>query len=262
MKILAIRGRNLASLADDFTVDFLAEPLVSAGLFAITGPTGSGKSTLLDALCLALYGDTPRLIGAGASRLPDVADETITSSDARAILRKGAGEGFAEVDFVGNDGVFYRARWFARRARGKSTGRLQNVEMSLTRISDSQDIGGKLMTEVKRIIEEKIGLRFSQFTRAVLLAQNEFATFLKSDDGSRAELLEMLTWQRALQRTVSPCLSARQGEAAAQLEQIQVRLADHLPMIADERTALDAECATASDSASALEQQRVIAIRN
>jgi exonuclease SbcC len=257
MKILAIRGRNLASLADDFTVDFLAEPLVSAGLFAITGPTGSGKSTLLDALCLALYGDTPRLIGAGAARLPDVADETITSSDARAILRKGAGEGFAEVDFVGNDGVSYRARWFARRARGKSTGRLQNVEMSLTRISDSQDIGGKLITEVKRIIEEKIGLRFSQFTRAVLLAQNEFATFLKSDDGSRAELLEMLTGSERFSE-LSRRAFQRAKEEAAQLEQIQARLADHLPMIADERTALDAECATASDSASALEQQRVM----
>ena len=255
MKILAIRGCNLASLADEFEVNFLVEPLVSAGLFAITGPTGSGKSTLLDALCLALYGDTPRLIGAGASRLPDVADETITSSDARAILRKGAGEGFAEVDFVGNDGIAYRARWYARRARSKSTGRLQSVEMLLTRISDSQDVGGKLITEVKRIIEEKIGLRFSQFTRAVLLAQNEFAAFLKSDDGSRAELLEMLTGSERFS-ALSRRAFQRAKEEAAQLEQIQVRLADHLPMTVDERATLDAEWASADASASALEQQR------
>ena len=65
MKILAIRGRNLASLADSFEVDFSREPLLNAGLFAISGPTGAGKSTLLDALCLALYGDTPRLAQAG-----------------------------------------------------------------------------------------------------------------------------------------------------------------------------------------------------
>lgn len=50
MKILAIRGRNLASLEGDFDVDFTAEPLLSAGIFAISGPTGAGKSTILDAM--------------------------------------------------------------------------------------------------------------------------------------------------------------------------------------------------------------------
>ncbi|MFD2272013.1 AAA family ATPase [Undibacterium arcticum] len=65
MKILAIRGKNLASLAGEFEVDFEQEPLKSAGLFAISGPTGAGKSTLLDALCMALYESTPRLLKAG-----------------------------------------------------------------------------------------------------------------------------------------------------------------------------------------------------
>ena len=61
MRILAIRGCNLNSLADAFEIDFTAEPLRSAGLFAITGDTGAWKSTILDALCLALYGECPRL---------------------------------------------------------------------------------------------------------------------------------------------------------------------------------------------------------
>ena len=79
MKILAIRGKNLASLSSEFEVNFQNEPLASAGLFAITGPTGSGKSTLLDALCLALYEKTPRLIGVGRSGdIPDVGDNGIT----------------------------------------------------------------------------------------------------------------------------------------------------------------------------------------
>lgn len=39
MKILAIRGRNLASLEGDFEIDFTVEPLLSAGIFAISGPT-------------------------------------------------------------------------------------------------------------------------------------------------------------------------------------------------------------------------------
>jgi exonuclease SbcC len=48
-------------------------------------------------------------------------------------------------------------------------------------------------TEVKDEIVKRIGLKFEQFTRAVLLAQNEFSSFLKADDNERGELLETLT---------------------------------------------------------------------
>lgn len=61
MKILAIRLKNLTSIEGMVEVDFMAEPLHSAGIFAISGPTGAGKSTLLDALCLALYDKAPPL---------------------------------------------------------------------------------------------------------------------------------------------------------------------------------------------------------
>ena len=78
MKILRIAGRNLASLAGDFCVDFETEPLASSRLFAICGPTGAGKSTLLDALCLALYGNTPRLQQRSSrGALPDAAGESV-----------------------------------------------------------------------------------------------------------------------------------------------------------------------------------------
>src|SRR5262245_20908724 len=61
LRILAIRGARLASLEAPFEVDLGQEPLRSAGVFAIVGPTGAGKSSLLDALCLALFDTTPRL---------------------------------------------------------------------------------------------------------------------------------------------------------------------------------------------------------
>ena len=88
MKILLLRGKNLASLEGEFEINFNDEPLKSAGLFAITGHTGAGKSTLLDAICLALYGETPRNIRAkenGVS-LTDVGEETLSQNDARTIL--------------------------------------------------------------------------------------------------------------------------------------------------------------------------------
>jgi exonuclease SbcC len=171
MKILKIGGKNLASLAGEFEVDFEQEPLASAGLFAISGPTGAGKSTLLDALCLALYGATPRMIKSGGSLLPDVGDNTISALDPRTLLRRGAAEAHAEVDFVGNDNLRYRARWTVRRSYRKASGALQPTSMTLHRLPELLDLSGT-KTEVLGQIEQRIGLSFEQFTRSVLLAQN------------------------------------------------------------------------------------------
>src|SRR5690606_27116363 len=113
MKILAIRIRNLASLEGTTEIDFTQEPLLSAGIFAITGPTGAGKSTILDALCLALYARTPRYVQAREMgiEIADAYGNTLNQSDVRAILRDGMTDGFAEVDFVGVDEQHYRSRW-------------------------------------------------------------------------------------------------------------------------------------------------------
>src|SRR5271165_2949102 len=101
MRILAIRGQNLASLAGRFELDLTREPLASSGFFAITGPTGAGKSTILDALCLALYGSFPRVSIGRQENAPDPSGDTLSVKDSRAILRRGAGTGLAEVDFIG-----------------------------------------------------------------------------------------------------------------------------------------------------------------
>ena len=103
MKILTIRLKNLTSIEGTFEVDFTAEPLRSAGIFAISGPTGAGKSTILDALCLALYDKTPRFAASGENLyLSDVGENQVNQSDVKNILRRGTGEGFAEVDFRDN----------------------------------------------------------------------------------------------------------------------------------------------------------------
>ncbi|AZE48779.1 Exonuclease SbcC [Pseudomonas chlororaphis] len=192
MKILAIRLKNLASLAGPFEIDFSAEPLASAGLFAITGPTGAGKSTLLDALCLALFGAVPRLNNIGReTKVPEVDSEMLTS-DPRTLLRRGTGSGYAEVDFVGIDGHRYRARWETNRARDKANGKLQASKQSLHDL-DSNQLLASQKRDYEQLIEAKLGLNFEQFTRAVMLAQSEFSAFLKADDKERSELLEKLT---------------------------------------------------------------------
>ena len=91
MKIVAIRGKNLASLEGEFMIDFTVEPLCSAGIFAITGSTGAGKSTLLDALCLALFDCTPRMNKAKENNVSvmDVADRTIAVPSFAGVLPRG-----------------------------------------------------------------------------------------------------------------------------------------------------------------------------
>jgi len=253
MKILAIRGKNLASLAGDFGVDFEQEPLKSAGLFAISGPTGAGKSTLLDALCMALYESTPRLLKAGGGKtLPDGTD-LITHQDAANLLRRGCAEGFAEVDFVGNDGARYRSRWSVRRARGSVKGSLQASKMTLHQLPELQPIGGT-NREVKAEIIQRIGLSFEQFTRAVLLAQNEFSSFLKADDNERGELLETLTGS-TIYSVLSQRAFARAKLELQALQRINDRLADQKPLDSESRAALDTESQAAQQQLAALDQQ-------
>jgi len=128
MRILAIRGARLASLDAPFEVDLSAEPLRSAGVFAIVGPTGAGKSSLLDALCLALFDTTPRLGRAPRQQLDDDGAVDHSARDARSLVRRGAPDAFAEVDFVGVDGRTHRARWSVERAR---TGKLRSPQLSV-----------------------------------------------------------------------------------------------------------------------------------
>ncbi|GGY00640.1 nuclease SbcCD subunit C [Litchfieldella qijiaojingensis] len=246
MKILALRLTNLASLPGPLELDFTASPLRDAGLFAITGPTGAGKSTLLDALCLAFYGSTPRLRQAPGrdAPLPDVGDETVSTADPRTLLRRGTAGGHAEVDFLGRDGRRYRARWAVRRAREKITGRLQAVEQSLRDLEDDSLLTTQ-KREFDRLLPERLGLSFDQFTRAVLLAQSEFAAFLQADDNERSDLLERLTGT-AEYSAISIAAYQRANEAKKQVDALEAKLADDLPAEPEaraelERTAEDAQ---------------------
>ncbi len=232
MKILAIRGKNLASLEGKFEIDFTAEPLVSAGIFVITGSTGSGKSTLLDALCLALFDDTPRTNRAGENiSITDVKDKTINQKDSRNLLRRGTSEGYAEVDFVSLGGETFRSRWSVRRSRDKIDGSLQATEFRLMNLSTGLEVPGR-KTELLARVAELIGLSFEQFTRAVLLAQGDFATFLKAKQNEKAELLEKLTGTDVYSRISSAIYEKSKG-AELDLRAIRVRIQD-VELLSDE----------------------------
>ena len=223
MKILAIRLKNLTSIEGTVEVDFMAEPLHSAGIFAISGPTGAGKSTLLDALCLALYDKAPRFATSVENvNLADVGDNQINQSDVRNLLRRGTSDGYAEVDFLGIDGRRYRSRWSVRRPRNKINGSLQPQTLEVKELDTEKEFQGTKKELLIQLVE-LVGLTYEQFTRTVLLAQNDFATFLKSKGAAKAELLEKLTGTGVYSR-ISQEVYARNKAAQEEVTLIQNRM--------------------------------------
>lgn len=235
MKILAIRGQNLASLAAQFEIDLRVAPLSGEGLFAITGQTGSGKSTLLDAMCLALFDKTPRLSKGGAriGRDEDDKERQAGSNDPRTVLRRGAGSGHAEVEFLGVDKRVYRSRWTARRARNKAEGRLRPAVMELVDVETGKALGSDKKSVTLREIEKRLGLDFEQFRRSVLLPQGEFAAFLKADEEKRGALLERMTGTR-IYRDISIAAFQRARDEKQALSSIEDKLSV-LSLLSDER---------------------------
>lgn len=192
MKILAIRGSQLASLGD-FALELDQAPLRDAGVFCIAGPTGAGKSTLLDAMCLALYNRIPRTrTQQSRVRLNAGGDDMLAVSDSRLIIRRGAPSASAEVEFAAR-GVRYRASWRVERARGRSDGRLQEPRIALLDLTHQQTKTESTNRQTLAVIAQTVGLDFEQFCRSVLLAQGEFAQFLRAQQDERAALLEALT---------------------------------------------------------------------
>jgi len=176
MKLLSLRLKNLNSLKGEWKIDFTAAPFKDNGLFAITGPTGAGKTTLLDAICLALYHQTPRMSSISAS--------------SNELMTRHTSDCLAEVEFEVK-GSRYRAFWSQRRARNLASGALQAPRVELadaTGLILSDKINEKL-----KLTEVLTGLDFGRFTKSMLLAQGGFAAFLNAAANERAELLEELT---------------------------------------------------------------------
>lgn len=179
MRIESIRIENLASLRGvQEPIELRGPVLGDAGLIAVTGPTGAGKTTIFDAVCLALFDETPRTRGRGR--------------DPRELLSRGAGEAVVELVLRLDDGSHWRAEWGVHRARNQAGGPLQ---ASRQRIVDAGT--GAVLAEGKKpvqaLVEKSLGLSFDQFTSVVLIAQGQFAKFLEASDTERSALLERLT---------------------------------------------------------------------
>lgn len=233
-RILRIRVRNLASLEGEHVVELEHGPLADAGIFPIVGPTGAGKSTLLDAICLALFARLPRLPAATKGAR---SDEGLSPSDPRHALRRGAGEGLAEVEFLGRDGRRYRATWSVQRAHKRPDRPLQNAKHVFFDVARDRAVGdGK--SETKSLIEARLGLGYEELVRSMLLPQGEFAALLRSKPDERAKLLEKLT-RTTIYARISELAGARRSEAKRAVEQLDAKLGEVRALDPDTRLALE-----------------------
>lgn len=232
MKLRRLIIHNIASIADA-AIDFETGPLAEAGIFLITGPTGAGKTTLLDAICVALYDAAPRFRKAPGEAVAGEQGSEVKASDARNMLRRGAGEGFVELSFLGSNGIDYKATWQVRRARNKPGGTLQDTSRTLERVAD-----GTVKTRKREIdeeIAEAVGLTYEQFLRTVMLPQGEFTRFLKADDRDKAALLEKITRVDIYSRIGAAIFEHARSHTAAWQHARQ--LADTTPLLAPEAEA-------------------------
>ena len=189
MKFQKLTIHNIASI-EDAVIDFDAQPLADSEVFLITGKTGSGKSTILDAICLALFANTPRFQGTNMQGNTSDNDD-ITIKDPRQLMRRNTGEAFVELTFVGSNDVPYKATWSVHRGHNNANGNIQPKRWTLENLSN-----GNILTKDKEIqaeIAQAIGLDFSQFSRTTMLAQGEFTRFLNSKDDEKAVILEKIT---------------------------------------------------------------------
>lgn len=208
MKILKLHFKNLNSLVGEWTIDFTAPEYSAQGIFAITGPTGAGKSTILDAICLALYGRTPRL-------------ERINASQ-NEIMSRQCGECFASLEFQTSSGS-YRTLWSQARARKKAEGNLQNAQHIIEDSINNKTLEDKL-SKTSQVVTDVTGMDFEHFTRAMLLAQGGFAKFLQSSTDERSPILEKITGTEIYSQ-ISKLVHERKTSEESSLNNINATLA-------------------------------------
>ena len=205
MKILDIRFKNLNSLRGQWHIDFNNRAYSSGGIFLITGPTGAGKTTIFDAVCLALYAQTPRL-------------GKISGTVTNEIMTRKTKDCYAQVIFEA-EGKNYIAAWSQHRA--DLSNKLQQPKHILS-LADSGEILTDKASETSKKIEEITGLDFKRFTQAVLLEQGGFDAFLKADKNERAKILELLTGSE-IYGEISARIYERAKQEKIKLENLKIQ---------------------------------------
>ncbi|AJS57694.1 AAA family ATPase [Paenibacillus sp. IHBB 10380] len=203
MKPITLKLSGLQSYREVQQIDF--EDLTQMGLFGIFGPTGSGKSTLLDAITLALYGKVERAIN-GTQGIMNHSEDSL----------------FVSFTFELNSSAGPEQYRVERRFKRSNELSISNTISRFIEITPEGDqvVADKLV-EVTRCVEDKLGLKMDDFTRAVVLPQGKFAEFLSLKGTERRQMLQRLFHLEQYGDQLGQKLSRRVKENESSLKTIE-----------------------------------------
>ena len=203
MKPITLKLAGLQSYREPQQIDF--DELTQMGLFGIFGPTGSGKSTLLDAITLALYGKVERAVN-GTQGIMNHSEDSL----------------FVSFTFELNSSEGPQQYRVERRFKRTNELSISNTISRFIEVTPEGDqvIADKL-ADVTRCVEDKIGLKMDDFTRAVVLPQGKFAEFLSLKGSERRQMLQRLFHLEQYGDQLGQKLSRRVKENEAALHNIE-----------------------------------------
>lgn len=236
MRLHTLELQNINALAGEHVVDF--EALFDASpIILIAGETGAGKSSILDAICLALYGVTPRLLQTAQSKR--------RSESVSHVMTRGTGSCGATLTFSvrSEDGARerYRASWSLRRAHGRPNGNIQAANTSLERWDEAADAWEDVVASGRHASVEEgrahalRGMELDDFLRAVMLAQGQFDSLLGADDKARIEALRRIVPVDEIE-AIGRAVAERNSEEATRLRELEATLQAHGSQRLDDET--------------------------
>lgn len=178
------------------------DKLGTSGLYLISGDTGAGKTTIFDAITFALYGKA-----SGDNRSPDMLRSKYADP---AMLT----EVTLTFEYAGKEYVIHRIppQIRAKKRGGGTTDQKAEVELIFP--------DGRAVTyadDVKREINQLLGMDEDQFTQIAMLAQGDFMKILLSKVSDRQEIYRRLFkteyYQHLQERIRSDANRARQESA-------------------------------------------------
>lgn len=202
-KKLKIKGLN--SFVEEVIIDF--EKLTEKGIFGIFGPTGSGKSSILDAITISLYGELARNT------------TEFINSDCDVLSVSYEFEIGAKKD---------RKRYIADRSLRRDKKDKAKYKTTSARLIDVSDNENKVIAEgandVKKNVEDIVGLTYNDFTRSVVLPQGKFSDFLKLTGKDRRDMLERIFALQKYGRNLGERIRRAKNENSKRLDILEGEL--------------------------------------
>lgn len=191
MRPVLLKIRGFTAFRDETVVEFEGRRL-----FVITGPTGAGKSSLLDAMTWALYGQVPR-VGRSVKEL--------------------VSQGERDMSVLFEFTVRGRGYRVSRRYPGSTSTRLERL------VNEQWVPMEDRAAEVTKQVEALLGMDYATFTRAIVLPQGDFDSFLRGEAKDRRAILSQLIGLGVYQRA-GEIARARANQHKAQADTLRTQL--------------------------------------